>query len=225
MTTETSLVRSLAKNWQKTYGYLSGRFVRISSLRADDKPQIAKHLFLLPERDRYYRFGFAASDKQIQNYVDGLNFERDHLYGIYGRQADLIAVAHLAQMEEPYQAPLSFGLAFSDKAEFGVSVLPEYRSKGYGGRLFDRAMTHARNQGTSQLHIQALSENSRMLNIAKKRGATLVNHGSETEAYLLLPEADLDSRISELVAEHFGNVDYEIAHKQNPHKALALQGF
>jgi RimJ/RimL family protein N-acetyltransferase len=214
MTTETSIVRSLFKNSQKAYGYLSRQFVRIASLKPDDRSAIAKHLTALPERDRYFRFGFAATDKQVQSYVDGLNFERDHLYGIYNRQADLVAVAHVAQISEMFQAPLSFGLGYSDRAEFGVSVLPAYRGKGYGGRLFDRAMTHARNQGVSQFHIQALTENSRMLHIAKKRGATLVNYGSETEAHLLLPKADLDSRMSELVAEHFGNVDYSIAHKK-----------
>jgi GNAT superfamily N-acetyltransferase len=226
MTTETSLVHSLVKNWQKTYGYLSGRFVRIASLRPADKPQIAKHLLALSEHDRYYRFGFAATDYQIQSYVDGLNFERDHVYGIYGKQAELVAVAHVAQMSEPYQTPLSFGLGYSQKAEFGVSVLPAYRGKGYGGRLFNRAVTHARNQGISQFHIQALTENSRMLHIAKKRGATLVNHGSETEAHLLLPQADWDSHLSELLAEHFGQVDYVTAHRhrKTPYNAFALQG-
>lgn len=224
MTTEKTLIRGLIKNWHKTYGYLSGQFVRISSLRPDDKAEIAKHLHALPERDRYFRFGFAATDKQIQTYVDGLNFERDHVYGIYNHQALLVAVAHVAQMSEPYQAPLSFGLGYSQSAEFGVSVLPAYRGKGYGGRLFNRAVTHARNQGISQFHIQALTENSRMLRIAKNRGATLVNYGSETEAHLLLPKADLDSRMSELMAEHFGNVDYAIAHRKTPYKALALQG-
>jgi GNAT superfamily N-acetyltransferase len=225
MTTETSLVRSLNKIWQKTYGYLSGRFVRISSLRHQDKAEIAKHLQALSERDRYFRFGFAATDRHIQTYADGLNFERDHVYGIYNRHDALIAMAHVANISEPNQAPLSFGLGYSQKAEFAVSVLPAYRSKGYGGRLFNRAVTHARNQGISQFHIQALTENARMLHIAKKRGATLVNFGSETEAHLLLPKADLDSRLSELMAEHFGNVDYALAHRQNPRKALALRGF
>jgi GNAT superfamily N-acetyltransferase len=225
MATETSPVRSLIKNWQKTYGYLSGRFVRIATLRYQDKAEIAAHLLSLSERDRYLRFGFAATDRQIKSYVEGLNFERDHLYGIYDQQGLLVAVAHVAQMSETNQAPLSFGLGFSQKAEFGVSVLPAYRGKGYGGRLFNRAVIHARNQGVSQFYIQALTENLQMLRIAKKRGATLVNYGSETEAHLLLPKADLDSRLSELMAEHFGNMDYAAAHTQNPYKVRALQGF
>ncbi|MDI9332909.1 MAG: GNAT family N-acetyltransferase [Cytophagales bacterium] len=215
MTTETSPVRSLIKNWQKTYGYLSGQFVRISSLRPENRVEIAKHLQALPEQDRYFRFGFHASDQHIHKYVDGLNFVHDHVYGIYNHQAVLVAVAHVAHMSEHYQPALSFGLGFSQRAEFGVSVLPAYRGKGYGGRLFNRAVIYARNHGISELYIHALTENSQMLHIAKKGGATLVNFGSETEAHLLLPKADLDSRMSELLAEHFGNVDYNIAHGKN----------
>jgi GNAT superfamily N-acetyltransferase len=211
--------------WHIVYGYLAGKFVRISSLRPEDKPQIAQHLLSLPERDRYLRFGYFATDSNINAYVTGLNFVRDHLFGIYDRKANLVAVAHVAHISEPNHAPLSFGLGSSHRAEFGVSVLPAQRGKGYGGRLFNRAVTYARNQGVSHFYIHALTENAQMLRIAKNRGATLVSDGSETEAHLLLPKADLDSRMSELVAEHFGSVDYELAHKQNPHKAHALQGF
>ena len=32
-------------------------------------------------------------------------------------------------------------------AEFGVSVLKAARGRGYGARLFDRAVMHARNEG------------------------------------------------------------------------------
>jgi hypothetical protein len=60
-----------------------------------------------------------------------------------------------------------------------------------------------------------------MLHIAKKHGATLANYGSETEARLLLPKADLDSHMSELMADHFGNVDYSIAHGKNWTHALS----
>ncbi len=215
MTTETSHVRSFLKNSQKAYGYLSRQFVRISTLHLVDKVEIAQHLLALPKRDRYLRFGYIATDEHIQNYVSGLNFERDHIYGIYNRQALLVAVAHVANTCAPNQSPYSFGLGLSDSAEFGVSVLTAYRGKGHGGRLFSRAVTHARNQGVSEFHIHALSENAQMLHIAKKHGATLVNYGGETEAHLLLPKADLDSRMSEIMADHFGNIDYSLAHGKN----------
>ncbi len=224
MIAKTNLFGSLIKNWYKAFGYVSGRFVRIASLKPSDRAQMTRHLQSLSQQDRYYRFGFSASDQQIQDYVNSLNFERDHIFGIYGQQGDLVAMAHVAHLSEVNHAPLSFGLGCSERAEFGVSVLPEYRSKGYGGRLFSRAVTYARNQGVSEFHIQALTENARMLRIAKKHGATLEQHGSETEAYLLLPSADLDSQLSEMVAEYFGEVDYALAHTKTPRKARALQG-
>jgi GNAT superfamily N-acetyltransferase len=215
-------LQSPLRAWRLIYGYVAGQFVRISSLKPEDKPQIARHLFSLSEHDRYLRFGFIASNAHIQSYVDSLNFARDHVYGIYEGRASLVAVAHVAHMSAPNQTPFSFGLGSSHCAEFGVSVLASHRGKGYGGRLFNRAVTHARNQGVSQFHIQALTENAQMLSIAKKRGAILVNYGSETEAHLQLPKADFDSRLSELVAEHYGNVDYEMAHQKSwTHATLA----
>src|SRR6266702_3333280 len=51
-------------------------------------------------------------------------------------------------------------------AEFGVSVLKKARGRGYGSRLFDRAVMHARNEGVELLFIHALSENTAMLKIA-----------------------------------------------------------
>ena len=48
------------------------------------------------QHDRYLRFGYAATDEQIERYVDGLDFERDEIFGIYNRRLELIAMAHLA---------------------------------------------------------------------------------------------------------------------------------
>ncbi len=54
------------------------------------------------------------------------------------------------------------------------------RGKGYGSRLFERAVVHARNEGVSLLFIHALSENTAMLKIARNAGAVLERAGSET---------------------------------------------
>jgi hypothetical protein len=86
-------------------------------------------------------------------------------------------------------------------AEFGVSVLKKARGRGYGTRLFGRAVMHARNEGVELMFIHALSENTAMIKIARNAGATLERAGSETEAYLRLPPATLDTRVSELVEE------------------------
>ena len=175
--------------------------VPIRSIGPSHGDRIARHLLALNEHDRYLRFGYAANDEQIRRYVDGLNFERDEIFGIYNRKLQLIAMAHLAFSTDP---------ELKSCAEFGVSVLATARGRGYGARLFDRAVMHARNEGVDMMFIHALSENTAMLNIARKAGATIERDGSESEAYLKLPPADLDSRMTEMVEEQIAQTDYRL---------------
>lgn len=175
--------------------------VPIRSIGPRERERIAQHLMALAPNDRYLRFGYAASDEQIRRYVDGLDFERDELFGIYNRRLDLIAMAHLAF------APVD---EHPDCAEFGVSVAEHARGRGYGARLFERAAVVARNEGVGMLFIHALSENAAMLKIARRAGATVVRSGSEAEAHLQLPAATLDSRLSEIALEHYAEVDFQL---------------
>ena len=175
--------------------------VPIRSLGANHRERIATHLVRLELRDRYMRFGYAANDEQIRRYTNGLNFERDEIFGIYNRKLELIAMAHLAYPAEKTCASC---------AEFGVSVLPSARGRGFGARLFERAAMHARNDGVSQMFIHALSENTAMLRIARRAGATVQRHGAEAEAHLLLPAATLDSQMTEVVQQQWALADYRM---------------
>ena len=188
--------------------------VPIRSLGANHRERIVRHLLALEPHDRYLRFGFAANDAQIERYAESLNFERDEIFGIYNRRLDLIAMAHLAFDPDG---------KLRDCAEFGVSVLKAVRGRGYGGRLFDRAAMHARNEGVNRMFIHALSENTTMLKIARKAGATVERDGSESEAHLLLLPATLDSRLAELVEEQLAQTDYRIK-VQVKHFRDALSG-
>lgn len=175
--------------------------VPIRSLGPGHRERIEGHLLALEPDDRYLRFGYNATDEQIGRYVAGLDFERDDIFGIYNRKLELIAMAHLAFSREAQASPC---------AEFGVSVRAKARGRGYGARLFERAVMHARNEGVEMLFIHALSENTAMLNIARKAGATLERLGSETEAHLRLPPATMDSRLSELALEQIAQGDYHL---------------
>jgi GNAT superfamily N-acetyltransferase len=175
--------------------------VPIRSLGANHRERIAAHLKALDPQDRYLRFGYAAHDEHIDRYVDGLDFERDDIYGIYNRRVELIAMAHLACAGSPLHPSCS---------EFGVSVLKAARGRGYGSRLFERAVMHARNDGVELMFIHALSENTPMLRIATRAGAHVVRDGSESEAHLMLPPATLDSRMAEMVEERLANMDYSM---------------
>lgn len=175
--------------------------VPIRELDGSHHAEIVRHLLSLDANDRYLRFGYAATDEQIRRYAEGLDFQRDTLFGIFNRRLHLIAMAHLAFSVDPQ---------LRSCAEFGVSVGKASRGKGYGSRLFQRAVVHARNEGVSQLFIHALSENTAMLKIARNAGAVLERAGSETEAHLRLPPADFDSRVSELLSEQRALTDYHL---------------
>jgi GNAT superfamily N-acetyltransferase len=184
----------------------SANWVPIRSLSPRHKPRIARHLRALTAQDRYLRFGYAATDEQIDRYVASLNFTRDEIFGVFNRRLELVAMAHLAYSVDPQWATC---------AEFGVSVSPHQRGKGLGAKLFGHAVVHARNQGVSLLFIHALSENVAMLKIARQAGAAVQRDGSESEAYLSLPQATLDSQLSGLVQEQMAELDYQLKIQAN----------
>ena len=175
-------------------------WVPIRALTPRHKPRILAHLLSLSGNDRYLRFGYPATDEHIQRYVDGLNFGRDEIFGIFNRRLQLVAMAHVAFSVDP---------KWSTCAEFGVSVAASQRGRGMGAQLFDRAVTYARNQGVHMFFVHALSENAAMLKIARNAGARVERDGSESEAYLTLPEATLDSQVSGLLQDRMAELDYQ----------------
>jgi GNAT superfamily N-acetyltransferase len=176
------------------------RWVPIRSLGPRHRSKILTHLLSLDGGDRYLRFGYAASDEQVANYVGLIDFERDEVFGICNRRLELVAVAHLAHMLD--SVPLA--------AEFGASVLSRARGRGFGHRLFEHATLHARNRGVKRLLIHALSENGAMLKIARNAGATIERFGAESQAWLQLPPDTIASRVGEIVEQRAAEIDYRI---------------
>jgi GNAT superfamily N-acetyltransferase len=179
-------------------------WVPIRSLGPRHRDRILTHLLALDPSDRYLRFGYAATDAQISKYVDMLDFEQDEVFGIFSRRLELIAMAHLAHSVS------GTGHNAAPVSEFGVSVLKQARARGFGRRLFEHAMLHARNRGVETLLIHALSENTAMLKIARNAGAKVVREGSESDAWLKLPPDSLASHMGELVEHRAAELDYRL---------------
>jgi ribosomal protein S18 acetylase RimI-like enzyme len=178
-------------------------WVPIRALAARHRDRIAEHLLSLPPNDLYLRFGYIASPTQVRKYVDTLDFERDEVFGIFNRQLSLIAMAHLAY------PPADTGKGSTRMAEFGVSVLPSRRGRGYGSRLFDHAILHARNRDVDALFIHALSENDAMLKIARRAGAVVKRQANESEAWLELPDDNLVSHLEEVLVDQAAALNYQ----------------
>ncbi len=179
------------------------RWVPIRTLGSHHRERVLAHLLALEERDRWLRFGHAASDEQIALYAQGMDFDRDEVFGIFNRRLRLVAMAHLAF------APRG-DAGEPAAAEFGVSVLPSTRGRGFGGRLFEHAIMHARNRGVRRMHVHLARENSPMLAIVRRAGAHVRTEGGDAMAELDLPADTLGSQIEELLGHHAADFDYRL---------------
>ncbi len=176
------------------------RWVAIRALATRHRPRILSHLLSLPASDRYLRFGYAAGDNQVGRYVDQLDFDRDEIFGIFNRRLDIVAMAHLAYLGAP-DRPQS-------QAEFGVSVAAHARGRGWGARLFDRAVLHARNRQVDTLLINALADNRAMLRIVRDAGAEVDMDGADALARLRLPPEDFASHLEAMVESQVAEFDF-----------------
>jgi len=178
----------------------ASHWVPIRALAPRQRPHILAHLLALEPRDRYLRFGYAAGDEQIAHYVEQIDFDSDEVFGIFNRRLEVIAMAHLAYLrgaDGPARA-----------AEFGVSVQARARGRGWGARLFDRAVLHARNRHVDTLVIHALAENAAMLRIVRKAGARIEFESGDALARLDLPAEDFGSHVEALVEHGAAEIDY-----------------
>jgi len=175
-------------------------WIPIRTLAARHRPRILAHLLGLGERDRYLRFGHMASDLQIKQYVDRIDFDRDEVFGVFNRRLALVAMAHLSYFANGPQG--------RPAGEFGVTVAAHLRGRGFGERLFDHAALHARNRHIDTLLVNALSENTAMLRIARNAGARIERDGPESQAWVRLAPESLASHVEALVEERAADVDY-----------------
>ncbi len=61
--------------------------VAVQRLNPRHRDDIARHLLQLPAEDRRLRFGQPFRDDAVRDYVAGIDFERDRVFGIHGADA------------------------------------------------------------------------------------------------------------------------------------------
>jgi RimJ/RimL family protein N-acetyltransferase len=169
--------------------------VAVLRLNPRYRGDIAVHLLQLPAEDRRLRFGHAIPDDAVRNYVAGIDFGRDTVFGIHGAGLELIGVAHVA-LDHAHGV-----------AELGVSVDPSSRTKGYGFALLQRAVLHAANLGYRVLFMYCLAENGIMMHLAQKAGLSVVIEHGEADARLQLDRFRHGGAFREAIADQVALVD------------------
>ncbi|MEJ2768635.1 GNAT family N-acetyltransferase [Mycetohabitans sp. B46] len=171
----------------------------VRELSSCDRVQLHAHFLSLNDDDRLLRFGQKVPDHVVKHYVDGIDFSRDTVFGVFDDNLELVGVGHLAYLP---------GDGDKRTAEFGVSVLKRARGRGIGTQLFERAAMRGRNTRVTTLYMHCLSRNSTMMHIAKKAGMKIEYAYGEADAYLTLPPADPSSIMAELLQEQAAMFDY-----------------
>ncbi|MGH8672907.1 MAG: GNAT family N-acetyltransferase, partial [Burkholderiales bacterium] len=154
------------------------------------------HFLALEPEDRRLRFGTSIGDQTVRNYVAGIDFGRDAVFGVFDAELRLVGVAHLARTDE--------------FAELGVSVLSGHRGQGVGEALLKRAHLQARNWGVETLLMHCLAENGAMRHLAAKQGMRLAAEGAEVAAAVEVPPASASSVVTQMFAENIGLFDYAL---------------
>jgi len=186
--------------------------IPVQRLGAIAATQYLEHLLALPGEDARLRFGTAISADRMTDYVYGIDFDADEVFGVYGDGLALAGAVHL-----------SFD---GEDAELGVSVLPGYRGRGLGGAMVSRAAEHARNRKVRRLFMHCLAENAAMIRIARRADMDIVIDAGDADAHVSLPPADPQSLHSELLADRVALFDFALkSHVETLRRVgLALAG-
>ncbi|MBC7943710.1 MAG: GNAT family N-acetyltransferase [Burkholderiales bacterium] len=134
------------------------------------KPAMLQHLSELSPDELRLRFGSPMNEQTLQRYVESIDFGRDQLFGIYGSERRLVAMAHVAVDPAKHCA------------ELGLSVAPDQRRRGQGETLLRRAVLHASNSGARVIYMQCLRENEPMMRLARNAGFVVIPDGTEADA-------------------------------------------
>lgn len=149
-----------------------------------------QHLLRLNPSARRERFAGVISDTYIERYCAGADPFSTALFGAFV-DGELRAAGEFALLdrEEPRRAELAF------------SVEEGWQNQGLGSALFQRVLTHARNQRVYEAFIVAEPGNVRMHRIAEKHGMMLSLNDGELVGRLRLDGPSCGSMVSELVGE------------------------
>ncbi|HUO79833.1 MAG TPA: GNAT family N-acetyltransferase [Steroidobacteraceae bacterium] len=165
-------------------------------LNPSHRPALRAHFCALSRRDAYLRFGTFVGPESIDQYVDGIDFERSTVLGVYGDALELLGVAHLCPER--------------DVVELGISVLAGARRRGIGTLLMRRALGHARIAGASRLFMHCLAENDDLMRLARKAHAEISFSHDEADGFICVPPVTPYSAAVEFAEEHLGVVDYAL---------------
>lgn len=162
----------------------------------------AHHLKQLSAQDRYTRFGYAASDYNIDQLILHMLYHPgDHYLFMAAHGADPVGFTHLAKSNHDW--------------ELAVSVASEYQGQGVANQLMIYAIDWARTHGVDSVFMHCIRENQRIQHIASKHGLKVIERsGADITAQVTLPPPTTSDYTVDFVREQQNLLDQMLALQQ-----------
>lgn len=139
----------------------------IRKLRQQHLEAVRDHFRRLSMQDLALRFNHTVSPAWVdEKYVGRLGQDGDILLGAMSG-TKVVGFCHVALVGE--------------QAEIGISIDPEWRGKGLGNQLIERAKVYATAAGAAKFYIACAPSNSAMIALAAHFGMRLRNFGGDME--------------------------------------------
>jgi GNAT superfamily N-acetyltransferase len=149
--------------------------MKIQYTTVESLGEYAQHLKALSTQDRYTRFGYTASDYNIDQLILNMLYHPDQHHLFVARQDDLvIGFTHLACCDNGW--------------ELAVSVAAAHQGRGVGNQLMAYTIDWARTHGVDSVFMHCIRNNQRIQNLAAKHGLEVIERsGADVTAQVTLP--------------------------------------
>ena len=153
--------------------------------------EYSKHLKTLPAEDRYSRFGYQASDYNIDQLILEMCYHpADHELW-YARTDDKrVGWGHMAKNSD-------------GSWELAVSVEHEYQRQGIGDKLIEEMLNFSKFHKIPEVYMHCIEANKVIQHLAVKHDLKTKSRGDgERTAALQVPEANVFEANTQLWKEH-----------------------
>ena len=172
--------------------------------------EYAKHLKALPVEDRYSRFGYSATDYNIDQLILSMIYHpHEHELWVATVEDDIVGWGHMAR--------------YGDKWELALSVVKEHQRQGYGNALIKEMLDWAKFTEIHEVYMNCIESNSAVQHLASKNNLKQKFRGDgERTSAIEVPEptifetnAHIFREQAEIVAE-IGTLRQRLADLWNP---------
>jgi RimJ/RimL family protein N-acetyltransferase len=172
--------------------------------------EYAQHLKALPQEDKYSRFGYSATDYNIDQLILSMIYHpHEHELWFIEDNGVRVGWGHMAK--------------YGDKWELALSVVKEHQRKGYGNALIAEMLDWAKFTEIHEVYMNCIEDNRAVQHLAAKNNLKQKFRGDgERTSAIEVPEptifetnAHIFREQAEIVAE-IGTLRQRLADLWNP---------